>query len=122
MKVAPVRVLLLSLVFAILSNAALVSRQIPLGANEYFLPPEAAFSLAPWTSDLVNSTDEFVPLTVVSFSATRATEVNLRAAFESFNQTDDVWNSDFTQRMFLWHPSIEEGLKWRTRFVDFPWQ
>jgi hypothetical protein len=103
MKVASVRGLLFGIVFTLSSHAALVSRQIPLGANEYFLPPEATFSLGPWTSDLVNSSHEFVPLTVVNLNTTQATDVNLRAAFETFNQTDDVWNSDFTQRMFLYH-------------------
>ncbi|OJJ30139.1 hypothetical protein ASPWEDRAFT_176808 [Aspergillus wentii DTO 134E9] len=75
--------------------AASVSRQVELGKNDYFVSPEPAWNISPWTP-LLNSTEELIPLTVVHLNASGSAQ-SVKAVLETYNQTDDVWTPDFTK-------------------------
>lgn len=79
-----------------LACAAYVSRQVQLGSEEYFLPPSPAWSFANWSSDAVESNEEFVPLTVVELNR-RASSRDVAEVFRRYESDDDVWTPSFTE-------------------------
>ncbi|KAF4466356.1 Glutamyl-tRNA(Gln) amidotransferase subunit A [Fusarium albosuccineum] len=88
----------LGLFYLATASASLVSRQIQLGENEYFLPPTSSWKLKSWDSD--GFKDEFTPLTVVQLKDTANAE-RVAAALEQYNKTDDVWTPSFAQVLYI---------------------
>ncbi|KAF5003629.1 hypothetical protein FDECE_9835 [Fusarium decemcellulare] len=88
----------LGLFYLATASASLVSRQIQLGENEYFLPPTSSWKLKSWDSD--GFKDEFTPLTVVQLKDTANAE-RVAAALEQYNKTDDVWTPSFAQVLYV---------------------
>ncbi|KAI1455469.1 amidase signature domain-containing protein [Annulohypoxylon moriforme] len=84
--------------------AQAVSKQVELGANSYFLPPTKSWSFQSWKPEPNQFSDEFLPLTVVRLNSSSANSQDIRAIFESYNATDDVWTPDFTKGIFLENP------------------
>lgn len=89
-----------SVSIALLSGVArcaqTVSKQVELGGNSYFLPPTKAWSFQSW-KPTNQSSDEFLPLTVVRLNNSAVNVQEIRAIFETYNATDDVWTPGFTQ-------------------------
>ncbi|KAI5852048.1 glutamyl-tRNA amidotransferase, subunit A [Durotheca rogersii] len=84
--------------------AKIASRQINLGGHSYFLPPTKAWYFQSWRPGLIQSEDEFIPLTVTRVDSSNVTEEGLRATFAEYNTTDDVWTPDFTESIFMQSP------------------
>ncbi|KAI1086435.1 amidase signature domain-containing protein [Rostrohypoxylon terebratum] len=81
-----------------------VSKQVELGGNSYFLPPTKAWSFRSWKLPSNQSSDEFLPLTVVRLNDSTVNAQEIRAIFENYNATDDVWTPEFTRAIFFEHP------------------
>lgn len=79
-----------------LVGAASVSRHVQLGSHEYFLPPQPAWSFSEWEKSLVNSDEEFIPLTVVHLNSTNRGTESIKATLDKFRWADDVWTPAFT--------------------------
>ncbi|XDG08062.1 hypothetical protein ABKA04_007677 [Annulohypoxylon sp. FPYF3050] len=96
-----------SVSIALLSGVArclqTVSKEVELGGNSYFLPPTKAWSFQSW-KPTNQSSDEFLPLTVVRLNTSTVNVQEIRATFETYNITDDVWTPGFTQAIFFEHP------------------
>ncbi|BCR90953.1 uncharacterized protein ACHE_60839S [Aspergillus chevalieri] len=87
-----------------LVGAASVSRHVQLGSHEYFLPPQPAWSFSEWEKSLVNSDEEFIPLTVVHLNSTNRGTESIKATLDKFRWADDVWTPAFTNALYVQYP------------------
>ena len=93
------------------SGLGSTSRQVALGVNQYFVPPEQVSQFTNWKTLIgsLNLTDsngdmaELLPLTVVSNNSSNVTSASVSATMDAFSN-DDVWNSAFMDSMFFQTP------------------
>jgi len=77
--------------------AITVSKQVDLNGIDYFLPPTPVLALSPWSRTVTNTTDEYVPITVIKTNVSDVTAVTVNNILEVYKTTDDVWSPSFAE-------------------------
>ena len=84
--------------------ALTISKQIELDGIDYFVPPEPAWSLSPWTPNRGSRTSEYTPITVIRQNGTKLDNRAVEAILQLYDETDDVWTSAFTSGKWILPP------------------
>jgi hypothetical protein len=79
-------------------DALVASRQVSVGGVDFFIPPDAVGTLSAQSDSGSN-------LDAITIIRTATDEESIRQKLDTFNSTDDVWNSAFASTIVLQNPS-----------------
>jgi hypothetical protein len=83
-------------------DALLVSRRVSVGGVDFFIPPDAVGTLSVQS----NSGSNLDAITIIRAATD---EGSIRQKLDTFNSTDDVWNSAFASTIVLQNSSISSS-------------